>query len=168
MVVAAVALALAACDTGGVPFDPDAPYEPSGDPSLELGFYYGGGDVYTALSEGDDCQIVWAPQGGTWSMPTLRTRGLSQIATVLCELETDTGESVGRTETEQEFDTIAEGGVELRDLPIRIRHAAPNKTAPIDDLYGVAATLECTVSDDEDREAEASVDVVLVEAEWGT
>ena len=166
--MAALWLSVAACGPDAAPFDPDAPYEPSGDPALELGFYYGGGDVYSALAEGDDCQIVWAPQGGTWSMPTLRTEGLSQIADVLCELETVDGEKVGRTETEQEFDTIPEGGVELRDLPIRIRHAAPNKTAPIDDLYGVSATLECTVSDDEGREAEASVGVLLVEAEWGT
>jgi hypothetical protein len=164
-----IPLALAACDTGGgaLPFDPDAPYVPSGPPTLELGFYYGGFDDYTVLEEDGACDIVWAPQGGTWSMPTLRTRGMAQTAHLVCELVTAAGESVGRTETEKKFKKIPKGGVELRELPIRIRHAAPNKTAPIDDLYGQDATLDCEVDDDEGREAELEVPVVLTEGTWG-
>lgn len=84
-------------------------------------------------------------QGGTWVMPAIRTTGIGPIPEVECRIETRSGERVGVVVGKTHFYLATDGWLEVQAYPIPIVHAAPNQAAPIDNLYGVEATLECEV-----------------------
>ena len=136
-------------------------YVPSGKPTVDLGFYVE--QLYLPLDDGDECPVVHGLQGGTWSMPALRSLGIDMKTDVLCTIITEADEQVGKAETNETFVLATDGWLEVQAMPIRVRHAAPNKQAPIDDLYGQTATLSCTVTDDEGRSDTVAREIVLSE-----
>jgi hypothetical protein len=123
------------------------------EPRLELGFYVA--QRYQPLDEGSHCPVVEGTQGGTWTMPTLRTQGLGPHLAVRCELVTGSGEQVGQVERDV---TFSEGS-----FPIPVRHSEPRGGEPIFDLYGAPATLSCEATGDRLQRAIQAVQVVLVE-----
>jgi hypothetical protein len=136
------------------------PAVPSGEPEVALGFY--AEQLLDKLRDGDACPIVHGLQGGTWTMPAVRTTGLPSPALVTCDVLTQAGELVGHVEAMQPFVLATDGWLEVQAFPVPIVHAPPGEALPIDDLYGAHATLTCSVEAG-DRAASASVEVILVE-----
>ena len=136
-------------------------YVPTGTPVLEVGFYVE--QLYVPLEPGEAFPIVYGLQGGTWSMPALRIRGIAAQALVVCTATTVAGEEVGSTETEANFAWAYHGWLEVQAFPIPISHPPPNDSESIDDLYGQTATLICSVTDSEKREASVSIAIILME-----
>jgi len=160
------ALLLLGCDFGVVYVDPPVSYERGGlviegDPFVELGYDHE--QLYTPLVDGNDAPIVRGLQGGNWTHPTIRTKGIGTPATIDCSVVTDDGEQVGLAKSRQSFFVTADGDLEFQSYPIPIFHTDDNKGPEIDDLYGVGAQLTCRVADDEQRSASASASVVLTE-----
>lgn len=165
----AALLPLASCevDTQVIYVDPvvdfgdRAAYVPSGKPTVDIGFYVE--QLYLPLGEEDDCPVVYGLQGGTWSMPALRTLGIDITAHVICSVVTDGGEVVGAADVQESFVLATDGWLEIQALPIEIRHAPPHEADDIDDLIGQGATLSCTVTDDADRSDTRTLHVTLSE-----
>jgi hypothetical protein len=151
-----LAASLFAC-VDGPPVDPvveygDQPaYEPSGDPELAIGYYVE--QLYRPLADGDPCPVVNGFQGGTWTMPALRMRGVGRIATVSCSFVTEIDEVIGDVEQEADFYLAPDGWIEIPAFPIPAKHYGDREQDPIDDLYGLDATLHCVVTDPSGREA---------------
>lgn len=166
----ALALGASGClvDTVYVDVDPpvdygDEPaYVPSGEPTLEIGYY--DEQLYAPLRDGGECPIIFGLQGGTWTMPALRAKGVDTTLTVHCTLVTEADEQLGEAiERNVRFYLAPDGWIENQAFPVPAVHAPPNEADPIDDLYGQDATLACSVRDSEERTAEASVRCTLVE-----
>lgn len=136
------------------------PSVPSGEPTVSLGYY--AEQLLDRLQDGDGCPIVHGLQGGTWTMPAVRTTGLASPATITCDVLTHDGELVGHVEALQPFVLATDGWLEVQAFPVPIVHAPPNQALPIDDLYGAHATLTCAVHEG-GRSASQAVEVVLVE-----
>ena len=96
-------------------------------------------------------------------MPAIRTLGIAPECWVECTVVTDAGEEVGYERVQTRFYLAVDGHLEQLGFPIPIEHPAPDDEDPIDDLYGVPATLSCEVWDDEDRRSSATIPVVLSE-----
>ncbi len=140
-------------DTGGT----------SGPAEVDMGFEANG--AFTSLAEDDRLQVIHGLQGGTWTMPTIRTKGLDSFAEISCTVTTEAAsEEVGRVVVKSKFFPSLDGPLELRGFPIPINHAPPNEGADIDDLYGQDATFECTITDDAGRSQTESLAVVLTES----
>ena len=161
-------LVLTAC--GQVHVDPpiniDESYyfEPiSGDPSVLLGFYKE--QLYTELKEGDPCPIIKGTQGGTWTMPVLRTTGIGHRPLIECEIVmSDDGELVGESKGTHLFYENEDGYLEAAGFGIEIQHFdASEDDAAIDDVYGRPAEMTCNIEDSEGRGNSQTVGVVLVE-----
>lgn len=133
----------------------------TGEPTVALGFYQE--QLLDLLHDGDPCPVVHGLQGGTWTMPAVRTTGIGSPAEITCDLETDDGELVGHVVTQQTFVLATDGWLEVQAFAVPVVHAPPGEMAPIDDLYGVHATLTCGVSAGPEREASQVSKVVLVE-----
>lgn len=133
----------------------------TGDPELDLGVYEE--QLYTPIGEGDELRILFGSQGGTWVMPAVRAQGLNLEVDVAATLTTAEEEVVGETRGTQRLVLATDGWFEIQALPVPVRHEAPNEAEPIDDLYGVEATLRVTLTDPAGTEATASVDIVLGE-----
>ncbi len=164
---AIAAVSMAGCDVEVVWVDPvvtiiaQPAFDPTHAPELEIGYHVE--QLYSPIADGDDAPIVTPAQGGRWTMPTLRTRGIDSRASIVCKVTTAAGEVVADASEEQRFNLATDGALEFIGFPLEIRHAPPREDEDIDDLYGVSATLSCTVTDTEGRGAAASVDIVLVE-----
>lgn len=128
-----------------------------GPASLDVGFTTSAG--YTSLADDDGLVVIHGLQGGTWTMPTVRTRGVASFALVTCTITTAAGERVGAVDARTRFFPSADGPLEVAGLPIPVNHADPD--LPIDDLYGQRAALDCAVEDDAGQRAEAAFDVTL-------
>lgn len=137
-------------------------YEPIGTPILEIGFYVE--QLYRPLRTGDPLPIINGLQGGRWTMPALRVRGLSSPAQVHCILlsERDDGESqaVGEVIGTTRLVLAIDGWLENQAYPVPIR---PPSGSSVVDLYGMPTTLTCTIEDEGERAAQASLDVVFAE-----
>lgn len=129
-------------------------------PEVSLGFYDDAGQ-YSEVVEGGSLWIVWGTQGGNWSMPTIRTRGIGSLATVACKLVTDAGEALPGAVTRTKFFPTPDGSLEVPNFPLPIFHAAPREGDPIDDLYGQGATLDCTVDDGDGHVGRKTLGVAL-------
>ncbi len=138
-----------------------ANYVPEGEPAVDVGFYVE--QLYKPLADGDECPVVHGLQGGTWTMPAVRIRGIDIQAKVRIDVVTETGEQVGMLEQSVAFVLADDGWVEVQALPVPIQHAPPNESAPIDDLFGQKATMTVHVEDAEGRAADKTVSVVLSE-----
>ncbi|MFT7581829.1 MAG: hypothetical protein ACI9MR_003507, partial [Myxococcota bacterium] len=104
---------------------------PDGDPEVVVGFDVGA--RFVPLDEDDGMRIINGLQGGTWTMPTVRTRGISQFASVVCTLETDVGERVGMVDAKVKFFPSNDGPLEVAGFPIPVGHAE-DPSGSVDDL----------------------------------
>lgn len=163
------ALCVAGCDVvvGSRWIDPKVvPFEVQteiidGEPTVELGFYIE--QLYAPLADGDDCPVVWGLQGGTWTMPALRIKGIAPRARVTCSIVTQqSAETVSLVEADVVFYLASDGWYETQAMPLPIVHAEPHEADPIDDLCDQDGTLDCSVVDEE-RGATMTVEVHLVE-----
>lgn len=144
-----------------VNYGDEDPYQPTGTPELDLGFYVD--QLYGAIEDGSDVRIIFGRQGGTWIMPAVRARGVAVNVTVNASLVTASGEELGQVSTAQQLSLATDGWLELQILPIPARHAPPNEADPIDDLYGQEAHLSVNVIDDGGRTAERELTVILAQ-----
>ena len=135
--------------------------EITGDPDLDIGFYHE--QLYEPLHDGDSCPVVHGLQGGTWIMPALRIEGIYPFAETTCTLTVETGEVVGDISATTRYFLAKDDAYEVQAFPVPVIHAAPNEADPIDDLYGLSATLDCTVADSEGRLGAMTLELVLVE-----
>lgn len=136
-------------------------FDPTHEPELEIGYHVE--QLYDPIVDGDEAPIVTPAQGGRWTMPTLRTRGIDSRASIHCQILTEAGEMVADSSEEQRFNLATDGALEFIGYPLEIRHAPPFEDDEIDDLYGLSAALTCTVTDTEGRSDDTSVQIVLVE-----
>lgn len=131
-------------------------------PAVELGYYYE--REYDRFETGDDCPIFYGLQGGSWTMPAVRMRGILSPARVEMTLVTEGGETLGQIDQRHSFSSKAEAGwVEIKRLPVPAAHDGPATGETIDDLFGQTATLSATISDEEGRSASTSVEVILAD-----
>ena len=140
-----------------VDYGDELAYEPTGDPVVDLGFYVE--QLYRPLANGDSCPVVHGLQGGTWSMPAARIRGIASPARVVGSIVTEQGQRVGEVDAEERFFLATDGWLEVQSLPIPVE----DESGTISFLYGQSAVLECTVTDAEGRSAHRAVHVVLTE-----
>ena len=116
-----------------------------GPAGLELGFYHQ--NSYTPFDDGALLPVVHGLQGGTWTMPAVRLTGLGTYGELTCSLTTEAGERVGFVIAKTKFYFNTTGQLEVANFPIPVFH--PDQPgAPIDDLYGLKATLSCTLFND--------------------
>jgi len=170
LTVVCCSAALAACDNDPiiVYVDPaidlgdySAELIVEGPPTVKVGFYIE--QLFSPLEDGGECFVAYGVQGGTWTMPALRTTGIGSPVSVACQLVTESGELVGDVAAEIPLFLTPDGFLEIQAFPIPVRHAPPNEDTPIEDLYGAPATLTCSVSDFEERADQISVLVEIVE-----
>ena len=135
--------------------------EPVGTPTLDVGLYRE--QLYSPLREGDPCPVVAGPQGGTWLMAAMRTRGVAVQATVECSLQTASGEALGSAQEALRFALAPDGWLEVQSFAIPVNHAPPREADAIDDLYGQEATLACTIADGGGRTAVRNIRILLSE-----
>jgi hypothetical protein len=145
---------------------PESGYTVEGEPTVRVGFYVDG--EFAALRDRDPCIVVQGLQGGTWTMPAVRARGIEQDVAIRATLTTTVGELVGEVDALDSLDSVIElegepTWVEARRFPIPVDHAAPNGGESIEDLYGQEAILEISLEDDAGRIAEQAVTVTLTE-----
>ena len=159
---------LTACDFGVVYVDPPDVERGQGglliegDPHVELGLYHG--QLYAPLDDASECPVVYGLQGGTWTHPAIRIRGIAPQAIVSCTVTTvNDQEQVGNAVAVSQFFMTPDGDFEIQSYPIPIIHTDASKGPSIDDLFGQAATVECSVSDEEQRQSQTSVTVELIE-----
>ena len=132
-----------------------------GEPAVELGFYQE--QLYTKLEDGSPCPVVYGLQGGTWTMPALKTLGITPMAWVDCTIVTESGEVVGETALRSQFFRGTEDYFEIQSFPIPVFHTGEATGDPVDDLYGQMAVLSCSVLGDAGRTATYSVRIVITE-----
>jgi hypothetical protein len=96
-------------------------------------------------------------------MPAARAQGMAPNITWTATITTEAGEQVGIIEESTiSFNVAPDGWLETTALPVPIIHEAPNQAEPIEDLYGVPATVRLSVTDGE-GEAELELNVTLSE-----
>ena len=170
MLVLVVVMAISGCDWGKTILlvDPvvdltgwDGGFQIEGDPHVEMGFYIE--QLYQPLADGEPCYVAWGLQGGTWTMPAIRTKGIGTPAVVSCTLETEDGELVGEVVSRTPLFLTPDRYLEIQAYPVPVNHESPNEDAPIDDLYGLMAELNCEVEDLEGRGSSVSYIVEIVE-----
>lgn len=132
-----------------------------GPPTVVIGYYIE--QLFAPLEEGGHCFVAYGVQGGTWTMPAIRTTGIGSPVTVTCRLVMEDGEVVGEVTSDTPLFITPDGFLEIQAFPVPVQHAPPNEADPIDDLYGALGTLTCTVSDQEERADTLSILVELVE-----
>ena len=132
-----------------------------GEPHVEMGFYIE--QLYQPLSDGEPCYVAWGLQGGTWTMPALRTKGIGTPVTVSCTMVTETGEIVSEVVSKTPLFLTPDRYLEVQAYPIPVHHPPPNEQTGVDDLYGQMATLTCEISDGEGRSDSVTYEVELVE-----
>jgi len=134
---------------------------PPGPPTLTIGFY--SEQFYEPLFALSPLYVIHGFQGGTWTMPAVRTRGISSPAMVSCSVTLESGEVLGTTESMEPFQLTTDGWLEIQAYPVPVHHAPPNEFEPIDDLYGLPATLDCSVEDSEGRVDALNFPITLTE-----
>lgn len=148
--------------------DPETSWSPEalstdyeGEPILELGFYQE--QLYTLLENGSGCPVVYGLQGGTWTMPAIRTRGITPMAWVTCTMTLDSGEEVGRTEVRSQFFRGTDDYFEIQSFPIPVFRTNVDESASISELYGLMALLNCSALGDDGKAANYTVQVEIVD-----
>jgi hypothetical protein len=118
---------------------------PVGPAALEVGFYFD--NNYVGFTDGAPLPVIHGLQGGTWTMPAVRASGMGTYGELTCSLTTASGERVGFVIAKTKFYFNATGQLEVANFPIPVFH--PDQPAhTIDDLYGLEATLSCTLFND--------------------
>jgi hypothetical protein len=134
----AIALLLVVASSGCAS-DGDPPVEPG----VELGFRVGG--EFQAIAEGSSLPVIIAPQGGFWTMPSLRVRGFEPSVVVRCAIH-DTADDLSLTEVEAERSLESEdGGWREQLFPLNL--VAVSTLEDYEAIDGDTATIEISVSD---------------------
>lgn len=133
-----------------------------GDPEISLGFSDSEGS-YQALRDGDSAPVIWGLQGGTWTMPILRTRGIASPTNLSASLTQRDGEHLGSWEVVETSFQLTQGWLQTSQFRLPVQHAPPFEYESVEDLYGASATIEVHAWDAEERAADLRVEVVLVE-----
>jgi len=148
--------------------DPETSWDPQaneidydGEPALELGFY--SEQLYTLLEDGDTCPVVHGLQGGTWTMPAIKTLGVTPMAWVTCSLVTDNGEEVGGTGVRSQFFRGTESYFEIQSFPVPIFRTGDGIGEPVDALFGEMAQLTCSALGDDGVSVSYSVRVQIID-----
>ncbi len=141
----------------------DEPNIAPGEARVELGFVADG--AYVPCQRGSEAPVIWGLQGGTWTMPVLRTRGIASPSHIEATLTLHDGEELGEADLVDELNPTKTGWLESDRFSIPVQHAPPNQYESISDLYGQEALIEVRVSDDDERLADYSVQVTLVEGD---
>jgi hypothetical protein len=132
--------------------------EPELDPAVELGFHRAGG--YQTLTDGGTCWVADATQGGYWTMPAVRTQGVTDEAEVTCVLVDDQVGELGRETTYRIFSPVdgEDGTHEIKQFLVPL---AEVDDPMFDQLSGRSGQLSCTLRDDDDVELDIALDVVF-------
>jgi hypothetical protein len=136
-------------------------YVVEGEPTLMVGYYVE--QLFTPLVDGGECPVSYGVQGGTWTMPAIRTTGIDSPVKVTCTMVTEAGESISDVIAETPLYLTPEHVLEVQAFPIPVQHPPPHAANPIDDLYGQSAVLECHVEDHEGRSDTFKALVEIVE-----
>lgn len=154
---------LAACTHDIVYVEPDVDYQDEGgyvlegEPRLELGYYHE--QLYIPMKRGDDCTIVANPQGGYWTSPSIRAGGIAPDVRMWCTLTTVDDEVLSESRERRHLVLSPEGLIEATNFPMFVERF--DEDDRVEDLFGTDATLECLLTDDEDREAQLAVECEL-------
>lgn len=144
-----------------VDYSDEPAYVPQGDPEMDVGFYVE--QLYQPLSSGDEMPIVFGLQGGTWSMPAIRVKGLDLEVDVTARLEIGDGDVLGETQATQNLVLANDGWLEVQALPIPVEYAIDDEQVDLEDLYGVDATFTVEVEDSEGRRTQIERSVVMAQ-----
>ncbi len=161
----AIAGALGACDTETTIryVDPYVEHEVAavatvtGEAELDVGMFHE--QFFDALSEGEDMPLIHGFQGGVWIMPALRIQGIASPATVSVALDVIGGSRICEAESKANFLLATDGWLEIQAFPARVDYA----TWKIHELYGLDAVLEVSVTDEDGRSDQVSLQVHLIE-----
>jgi len=132
-----------------------------GKAQVALGYLHEG--EFSACETGSDAHVIWGAQGGTWVMPVLRTRGVASPTRVEASLTLTDGERLGEFEFTYELSMTSDEWLETELFRIPVQHAPPDQFESIADVYGQSAVVEVRISDDEERSADLSLTITLVE-----
>ncbi len=154
------------CEPVEVYVDPIHDYQdshwdfPAGEPEVTIGFY--SEQLYAPLGEDSPLYITQGFQGGTWSMPAVRTRGIASPAQVACDVMLADGTLVGTTDLDPptSFQLTTDGWLEVQAYPVPVQETGPTHDAP-HELFGLAAELNCTVTDGVGRSDTITLPVFL-------
>ncbi|HUS64226.1 MAG TPA: hypothetical protein VMZ28_06770 [Kofleriaceae bacterium] len=132
--------------------------EPELDPAVELGFHRNGS--YAALTEGGTCWVADAVQGGYWTMPAVRTQGMTDEAEVTCILSDDQVGELGR-ETTHRFFEAADGQDDTLELKQFLVPLAEVDDPMYASLPGRSGEIACSVRDDDGVDIDVTLGVVF-------
>ena len=133
---------------------------PEGELLVEMGTY--ADTLYTPFLEtGSSLVIVNGVQGGEWIMPAVRMVGGESKAVIVCSVTTETGEIIGESFTTVKLFPAVDVWLEIKFYPVRIKRDEAHALEPLEELFGVSATLEITITDDADRVGSVSYNVSL-------
>ena len=133
---------------------------PPGELLVEMGTYTE--TLYTPFMErGSPLVIVNGVQGGEWIMPAVRMVGGESKAVILAALTAESGEIIGESYTTVKLFPAVDGWLEIKFYPVRIKRDEAHALEPLEDLFGLSATLEISITDDGDRVGTASYEVTL-------
>ena len=164
--VALLALIAGGCEPVTMYVDPITDYQdsnwefPVGTPEVTVGFY--SEQLYAPLDTDSPLYITEGFQGGTWSMPAVRTRGIASPAQVGCDVTLSDGTVLGSTQQDPpaSFQLTTDGWLEVQAYPVPVMESGPDHDS-IYELFGLAADLECTVTDADGRSDTISIPVFL-------
>lgn len=157
------ALAINACTLDVIYVDPVVDYQDEdgyvieGEPRLELGYYHE--QLYVPMAGGDECTVVANPQGGFWTSPSIRAGGIGADVRMRCTLTTTGGEQLSDARERRHLVLSSEGLIEATNFPMFLQRIDADES--VEELYGESATLECTLTDEEERSAELAVECEL-------
>jgi hypothetical protein len=161
-----LALFAGGCEPAQVYVDPITNYQdkdlsfPAGAPEVTVGFY--AEQLYAPIAEDSPLYITQGFQGGTWSMPAVRTRGIASPAHVGCEVTLADGTLLGSTQMDPpaSFQLTTDGWLEVQAYPVPVLEQGPTHDSTAE-LFGMTADLECTVTDSDGRSDTLSIPVFL-------
>jgi hypothetical protein len=163
LLIAACILATTGCIEEIHYIDPPVTYSDAGygeitdELSLHVGIFRE--QFFTEIENGGELPIVTGFQGGTWVMPALSLTGFQTLVLVNATVTTARGELVG--ELDDTFVRVIptpDGTLEVEAVPMAISR----ERGSVEDLAGVEATFEITVSDPRGAEQSLSLTITLI------
>jgi len=156
-------LGSAACSVEVRLIEPDVDYQDEGgyvlegEPRLEMGYYQE--QLYIPMSDGGECVVVANPQGGYWTSPSIRVGGVLPDVQLRCTLTTGEGEVISDARERRHLVLSPDGLIEATNFPMFVERVDIDDD--VEALFGTIATLECTVTDEEERAVELAVECEL-------
>lgn len=163
--VAAALLALTGCGEV-VLVDPTVTFSSTtqegvvGEFGLTLGVYRE--QLFRPLADGDEVEVVYGFQGGTWMMPALRCTGVTETVTLSARLTLDDGELLGVVPPyDIRLDRTPDGPLDANAIPIPVEREDPAE--PLEDIFGREAELVLELSDRRGSSGTLTIRLTLVE-----